>query len=153
MRSVPTQQPRFPAVVLLVDDNSDGVLARRSVLVELGYGVLTARNGADALATAASSKIDLIITDFKMEGMNGLELIAALRSEGCKCPIIMLTGFAEALGLRPDTTGADIVIQKSATELSSLLRHAKRLLQPPRKPASSHRSLAARAKKSGSSAE
>lgn len=146
MRSVPTQQSRFPAVVLLVDDNSDGVLARRSVFCELGYQVLTASNGPDALAVAAQNAVDLVITDFKMNGMNGLELIAALRSAECKCPIILLTGFADALGLRPDSTGADIVIQKSANELASLLRHARKLLQPPRKPASSNRSAGVRSK-------
>ncbi len=53
-------------------------------------------------------------------------------------PIILLTGFAESLGLRAENTGADVVIQKSANEVANLVRHAKRLLSPPKKPAGSH---------------
>ena len=152
MRSAPSQRAQFAAVILLVDDNSDGILARQSVLCELGYQVVTARNGQEALSIANSQAVDLIITDFKMDNLNGLQLIAELRKEGRRTPIILLTGFAEALGLRPETTGADIVIQKSANELSSLLRHAKRLLQPLRKPAKSNTAtgLKARSTSAGS---
>ncbi len=124
-------------MILLVDDNPDGIIARRSVLCELGYQVVTASSGSAALTLLESQPVDLIITDYKMNEMNGLEFIAELRSQERTTPIILLTGFAEALGLRPESTGADVVIQKSANELASLLRHAKRLLQPPRKPARS----------------
>ncbi len=145
MRSVPSQRAQFSAVILLVDDNPDGVLARSSVLSELGYQVVTAGSGPEALVLLESRSVDLAITDFKMNGMNGVELIAQLRERRCEFPIILLTGFAEALGLRPESTGADVVLQKSANELSNLLRHAKRLLHPPRKPARSHLGSSARA--------
>jgi CheY-like chemotaxis protein len=119
----------------MVDDNRDGVLARRSVLEELGYQVISAGCGADALNLVREHEFDLVVTDFKMEPMNGLELIRNLRAGDFSKPIILLSGFVENLGLRPESTGADAVVQKSANEVANLLRHTKRLLNPPRKPA------------------
>ncbi|MBV8552434.1 MAG: response regulator [Acidobacteriaceae bacterium] len=138
MRSVPSNRAQTKSVILLVDDNRDGVLARRSVLEELGYEVVSAGCGSDALKLAEDQDFDLVITDYKMAPMDGLKLIAGLRERKFERPIILLTGFAETLGLRPETTGADIVIQKSANEIATLVRSAKRLLSPPRKPAGSY---------------
>lgn len=151
MRSASTNQAQTKAAILLVDDNRDGVLARRAVLEELGYRVVPAGCGSDALKLAEKEDFDLVITDFKMEPMNGMELIALLRQRNFHRPVILLTGFADALGLRPETTGADAVIQKNASEIASLVRHTKRLLAPPRKPAGSHLSKnLARGKAGGS---
>ena len=118
----------------MVDDNRDGVLARRSVLEELGYQVISACCGADALKLVKEHEFDLVVTDYKMSPMDGLELIKNLRSDDFRKPIILLSGFVENLGLRPESTGADAVVQKSANEVANLLRHTKRLLNPPRKP-------------------
>lgn len=71
--------------------------------------------------------------------MDGLELIANLRKGEFRNPIILLTGFAESLGLREESTGANAVIQKSANEVTHLVRSIKRLLATPRKPAASQR--------------
>ena len=138
MRSAPSHRPAHPAVILLVDDNHDGILARQSVLEELGYTVVAANSGEGALTQVASGGVDLVVTDYKMEPLNGIQLISSLRNTHPDLPIILLTGFADALGLNPENTGASVVLQKNANELGSLLRTAKRLLQPPRKPASSN---------------
>jgi CheY-like chemotaxis protein len=126
-----------PPAILLVDDNRDGVIARCSVLEELGYRVVTAGCGSDALTAVEREPFDLIITDYKMSPINGLELITRLRERKLQTPIILLTGFAESLGLRAESTGADVVIQKSANEIANLIRHTKRFLSPARKPAGS----------------
>jgi CheY-like chemotaxis protein len=137
MRTAPSYRAEAPARILLVDDNQDGVLARRSVLEELGYKVVSAGCGSDALQFAERENFDLVITDYRMAPIDGVELIAKLRERNFQKPIILLTGFADSLGLRADNTGADVVVQKSANEVSNLLRHTKRLLNPPKKPAGS----------------
>ena len=137
MRSAPSYRAEAPAVILLVDDNRDGVLARRSVLEELGYKVVPAGCGSDALKLVEQQNFDLIITDYKMTPVDGMQLIAQLRERNFRNPIILLTGFADTLGLNAKSTGADVVVQKSANEIANLLRHTKRLLSPPRKPAGS----------------
>ncbi len=137
MRSASPYRASNQATILLVDDNTDGILARSSVLQELGYKVIPARCGSEALKLVDTETFDLVITDYKMSPVNGLELIKKLRENNFRNPIILLSGFADNLGLRADTTGADVVIQKSANEIVTLVRHTKRLLNAPRKPASS----------------
>lgn len=143
MRSAPSYRAETPAVILLVDDNCDGVLARRALLEELGYKVISACCGSDALTFVEREHIDLIITDYRMAPVDGVEMITQLRQRNFCNPIILLTGFAESLGLGPENTGANVVVQKSANEVANLLRHTKRLLSPPRKPARSQAGRAA----------
>lgn len=137
MRSASPYRAAIQAAILLVDDNHDGILARRSVLEELGYQVVPAKCGSEALKLAEKEAFDLVITDYKMSPIDGLELITKLREKNFTKPIILLTGFADNLGLRPEGTGADVVIQKSANEIVTLVRHTKRLLSSPRKPVGS----------------
>lgn len=139
MRSLQSNPERQPGLILLVDDNHDGVIARQAVLEELGYSVQPAHSGAEALALLDREKFDLIITDYKMAPMDGLQLISSVRSRGLEVPIILLSGFADTMGLKTDATGANVVMQKSAHEVSTLVRHTKRLLSPARKPAGSQR--------------
>jgi CheY-like chemotaxis protein len=136
MRSLSSQSAPSDALILLVDDNRDGVIARRSVLEELGYRVVTAACGLDALNLHEERHPDLVITDYRMSPMDGLELIALLRKRGFHNPIILLSGFAETLGMRSENTGADVVIQKSSNEVANLVRHTKRLLTPKKSAAS-----------------
>ncbi|HEY7211614.1 MAG TPA: response regulator [Bryobacteraceae bacterium] len=144
MRSAFPYRASVQSTILLVDDNTDGMLARRSVLEELGYHVIPAGCGSEALKLVEKESFDLVITDYKMSPVNGLELIKKLRENSFDRPIILLTGFADNLGLRPETTGADVVIQKSANEVVTLVRHTKRLLNIPRKPPGSQRGRALR---------
>lgn len=126
--------------VLLVDDNYDGLLVRRSLLQEAGCEVHTAACGEDALRLYRDAKFDLLVTDFRMPGMDGVELIHHVRTCDPNARVILLSGFVDPLGLSETTTGADMVIAKSATEASQLVRSVKRLLnRTVRKPPASVR--------------
>lgn len=126
-----------PGNILLVDDNKLGLSARKSVLEELGHRIATAANGVEALELFARQTFDLVVTDYKMPRMDGLELIAGLRKMSPELPVILISGFVDALGLSEENTGADVVIQKSANEVSHLVRSVGRLLKrkPVKKPA------------------
>ena len=124
------------ANVLLVDDNRDGLLARKAILHEQGLIITTATNGEDAFEVFTKGKFDLLVTDFKMPKMNGIELIRRVRPLQPGIGIILLSGFVDTLGLDEKSTGADVVINKGAHEIPHLLRAAARLLsrQPAKKP-------------------
>src|SRR5215472_1276568 len=117
-----------PSHILLVDDNNHGLIARKAVLEELGYKICTAKTGEEALELYASRKFDLVVTDYKMPKMNGIELIQKIRKSDSNARIIMLSGFVEPLGLNEKSTGADVVITKSSGEVGNLLRSVSRLL-------------------------
>ncbi len=136
--------PLPSARILLVDDNRLGLIARKSVLEDLGYRITTAAEGQEAFERFGRDKFDLIITDYKMPKMNGLQLIERIRERVADVPIILISGYAEALGMTEANTGADVVIAKSASEVPQLVRSVNRLLRRPgaKKPAGSQRSTA-----------
>jgi CheY-like chemotaxis protein len=113
----------------MVDDNRMGLAARKAVFEELHYHVTIVSTPEDALARARQNNFDVIVTDFKMGAMNGVDLIKALRENNISTPVILLSGFVDALGLDEANTGADLVIQKSSNEVSHLIRGVKTLLK------------------------
>lgn len=143
----PSSSKSHSARILLIDDNKLGLTARKAVLEELGYVITTAGSGHEGLKRFRESAFDLVITDYKMPRMNGVQLIQSIRREEPEIPIILLSGFADALGLDEKTTGADVVIQKSANEVTHMVRAVGKLLRqrkPSRKPPASQRSANAR---------
>jgi CheY-like chemotaxis protein len=103
--------------------------ARKTVLQELGHKVTTASSAADALDCFAAQKFDLVVTDYKMPRMDGLELIERLRKQRADLPVILISGFVDTLGLTESNTGADAVVQKSAHEVPHLMRAVARVLR------------------------
>jgi CheY-like chemotaxis protein len=134
--------------ILLVDDNRDGLLVRRALLEEAGCSVEIAINGEEGLKLYEASAFDVVVTDYRMPRMNGTELIQRIRRLDAHARIVLLSGFVEPLGLTEETTGADAVIAKSATEPAHLLRWVKRLANRgiARKPPSTQRAAAVRAR-------
>jgi CheY-like chemotaxis protein len=148
----PPAPPHQGANILLVDDNPHGLIARRTVLEELGYVIHTSSSGEEALKLLESRTVDLVITDLRMPNVDGMELIKRLRQMYEGLPVILLSGFVEPLALTEQSTGADVVISKSAGEIGLLIRSVRRLLnrQPPRKAPGSERSpLARKARNAG----
>lgn len=84
--------------LLVVDDSSTMRRIIKNNLKASGYDdILEAENGEGALARLQSEKVDLVITDWNMPVMTGLELVAAMReSPGLKeTPVLMVTTVAE----------------------------------------------------------
>ena len=134
--------------VLLVDDNRDGLLVRRALLEEQGCRVVVAGNGEDGLKLFSSTHFDLVVTDYRMPLMTGVELIRRIRERQAHARIVLLSSLVEPLGLTEENTGADAVIAKNSHEAAHLLRWVKRLVNraPSRKPAVSHARVIARAR-------
>jgi CheY-like chemotaxis protein len=145
MRQSSKSKSGVTARVLLVDDNSDGLLVRKAILEEQGCVITTATNGEEALEAFTKGKFDLMITDFRMPKMNGIELIRRVRPAEPAVAIILISGFVEALGLDEKTTGADAVVNKGAHEIPNLLRSVTRLLarQSAKKPPASQKAAKA----------
>lgn len=122
--------------ILLVDDNEHGLVARRSVLKDQGYSIELALNGEQALELLSQYQFDLMVTDFKMPGMDGVELIGHAREAHPGLTAILLSGFVEPLGFTEQSTGADAVIAKGPGEVGQLVRTVRRLLanRVPRRP-------------------
>ena len=80
--------------ILLVEDYEDSREMTRFLLEGVGYRILEARNGREALDLASSETPDLVLTDFNLPDIDGTTLITHLRKLGDKIsriPIVMLT--------------------------------------------------------------
>jgi CheY-like chemotaxis protein len=97
--------------ILFVDDHE--VLARLSceILEMQGYRAVCAYSAADALDKCQREKFDLLVTDFKMEGMNGVELARKIHAEDPQMPVIVVTGYGPVDG------GKDVNVCLDKTEL------------------------------------
>lgn len=79
--------------ILFVDDHE--VLARLSceILEMQGYRAVSAYSAADALDKFEKERFDILVTDFRMEGMNGLELAKQVHQKDPSVPVIIVTGY------------------------------------------------------------
>jgi CheY-like chemotaxis protein len=94
---LPTDLPGGTETVLIVED--EGILRNLCVqiLEQLGYRVLQARNGAEAIAKAQGygDRMDLLLTDVVMPGMNGSELATQLVLHNPKMKVLFTSGYTE----------------------------------------------------------
>jgi len=82
------------ATILHVDDEPSIGLILQDTLERAGHRALAAQSVPEALHVLARESVDLIISDYRMPGLTGLEFLSLLAREGYDIPLIMLTGYA-----------------------------------------------------------
>ena len=85
---------KMQKTILLVDDDQETLKAYEEILIDLDYHVVARPDGDSALALLSEDPVvDLVITDYRMPGKNGLEFITLLRRLKPSVPVIMLTAY------------------------------------------------------------
>lgn len=82
------------AKILIIDDEQSMRDFLKILLIKDGYDVSTARDGEQALAMLLKASFDLVITDIRMPGMSGLDLLQQIKKMALELPVIMITAFA-----------------------------------------------------------
>ncbi len=77
--------------VLIVDDEKNYPPIIAAVLEEEGFGTLTANSGMEALEVLYRSDVDLVVTDMKMPGMDGMQLLENIKQKDPHLPVVMMT--------------------------------------------------------------
>ncbi|HEX2330091.1 MAG TPA: response regulator [Candidatus Angelobacter sp.] len=116
--------------ILFVDDHE--VLARLSceILEMQGYRAVSAYNGEEALRKFENEDFDILVTDYRMDGMNGVELARKIHESRPDVPVIIVTGYGPVDG------GKDVVACLQKEELfPSLLEKIKTFLEEKPEPA------------------
>ena len=99
--------------VLAADDDGAILLLITDVLREAGYQVFSAADGAEALRILQTEAVDLLLTDFRMPRMNGLELIRWSRANLPYMATILMTGdTSEWLAAEARSSGAHGILLK-----------------------------------------
>lgn len=88
--------------ILIVDDEEAILYVFERYLSVAGYDVAVANNGFDAVRAGEAGPFDLLITDFRMPGMNGIEVIHALRRLKPDLPALVISGNPIEAGKMPD---------------------------------------------------
>src|SRR5574340_170162 len=81
--------------ILVVDDEEGARELFNTILTDEGYEVALAVDGEEALTRMKGDAYDLVVTDIKMPGMDGLQLLQELRKVGSTADVIMVTAYGE----------------------------------------------------------
>ncbi len=85
------------AKVLLVDDEPAVLKCLGHLLARLGHHVTTAASGEEALVHLEHRPFDLVVTDFRMPGLSGADVVEAIRERQEETAIILITGLVDEL--------------------------------------------------------
>ena len=124
----PTSSPstkQIPARVrvLLIDDDDEFRESLSLNLMDEGFAVTTFANGPSALEhVAAGESADVILLDWRMPGMNGLEVLRELRQRGVMTPVIFLTALSDDIYEEAALAGGAVDFIDKSRRLSILVR-------------------------------
>ena len=90
----PIAAPEAPARVLIVDDDESVMLTMQAVLEMDGYSVTGVMKGSQALAMLGRETFDLVLTDLRLDDLDGLTILGEVRRRSPETVTIMLTGYA-----------------------------------------------------------
>ena len=126
--------------VLIVDDEKNYPPIIAAVLEEEGYGTLTANSGMEALEVLKNSDVDLVVTDMKMPGMDGMQLLENVKAQDVYLPVIMMTAYGtvekavEAMQkgaynyiLKPFDNDRLVIYAKKACAMYQMVKENRRL--------------------------
>lgn len=117
--------------ILVVDDDPATLRVVTRVLATMSYRVTPAASGLEALDITRAQPVDLIVTDYRMPGMTGRELIDALRQERPAVKTLLVTAFADDMDATdPEWWNAQETLRKPF-QLDSLKRAVERLIGAP----------------------
>ncbi|MFD1645709.1 hybrid sensor histidine kinase/response regulator [Haloarchaeobius litoreus] len=109
--------------VLCVDDDRDTARMTAEYLQAAGIDCLVATNGEDALARLDEGRVDCVVSDYEMAGMDGIELLEAVRERDDRLPFIMFTGQgSESVASEAITAGVTDYLRRTDAGARQLLR-------------------------------
>ncbi len=122
-----TRDDRLTADILVVDDEAVMRDLVAKILTRAGFAVSTAVDGPSALAHLEQSAVDLVISDVKMPGMTGFDLLTAIKRERPEILVIMMTAYGDLYTVKDAMLlGADEYITKpfKSHELALIVERA-----------------------------
>jgi len=112
--------------ILVVDDDHAMRLALSESLESCGYDIVAAENGREALELFKMGKFDLVVTDMKMPGMTGIEVLRGVKELSPEIPVILITAYGTVgTAVEAMKEGAAEFIMKpfSLDDLEAVVKH------------------------------
>lgn len=119
------------ASILVVDDSQDILAFLQQVPRNSGYHSLTAPSGKRALELLSQKNDDVVVVDYEMPLMNGCEVAERIKEQRPEMPLILYTGFIDAIPAQKQRLFAGVVAKPSCVELlDHLARYSKKQNKP-----------------------
>jgi DNA-binding NtrC family response regulator len=115
--------------ILVVDDEESVRILFKRILLKEGYEVDCAASGSEAIDKLAKDSFDLVVTDLKMDGIDGLDLIKKGKTMNQALPFILISGYGTAqTAVSAAKEGADVYLMKpiDITDLKLAVKKALR---------------------------
>ena len=121
------------SLICVIDDDADVLKSLQFLLETEGFDVRTFRSGSALLGSHARNEADCLVVDYKMAGIDGLELVQRLRDLSIGTPIILITGYPdENIAAKASSAGVRQVLLKPYLQdsLAECVRNAIDLDRP-----------------------
>jgi two-component system, NtrC family, nitrogen regulation response regulator NtrX len=117
-------------LILIVDDEPKQRDILADILTHEGYSTLLAKNGEGALNQFETNPVDLVLLDYKMPGMDGVEVLKRMKNLNPLIPVLLLSAFADVpLAVKATQIGAVDVVEKVINTTDLLDRIKKQLVK------------------------
>ncbi|HET7771764.1 MAG TPA: ATP-binding protein, partial [Chloroflexota bacterium] len=120
--------PVPPLRVLLVDDELPVQSVHAAFLISLGHTVTRASGGAAAIRLLGEQRFELVITDYAMPDVSGIEVAAAVKRISPYTPVVLLTGFGSLMDPAGLPAGVDAILEKP-TSVAALRQTIARVIR------------------------
>ena len=108
-----TEEHKDLVRILIVEDDEEMKSLLKDFLADEGYEADSAHNGSEALLKLAKESFDLVITDIRMPGLTGFDILSAIKKLELGMPVIVITAFGgEEIFQRSMARGADGYLEK-----------------------------------------
>ena len=116
------------ASILVIDDNAESLEALASLLSALGAkSVRQAASAERALEILQNSSFSLIISDYRLEGMDGVQFLEQLRAQGNQTPVLLLSGAPDKAGVIRATCHEKVDFFGKPFQIADLMGAVERL--------------------------
>lgn len=116
-----------PRTILCVEDEEWILTLREKLFESVGFTVLKARSGAQAMELFRAHHVDAVVLDYFLSGMNGTAVATEMKRLRPRIPIVMLSGFASLPG---EGAVVDAWLRKGDVEPEDLIKEVSRLIEP-----------------------
>lgn len=110
-----------PMRILVVDDDKDFAESIGDLIELEGHQPVLAYNGVEALKIFNQNNVDIILIDFKMPGLNGIETLVEIRKQNLSVPVVLMTAYADTELVNNATKNGAIEVLNKPFDIKNLM--------------------------------